>query len=106
MERVGGKNTKTATAKHSAAGPNPKWMRKKEKRKRNADGPDPEEDTGEFRSNYSKPLSHPCRRQADGAKPATWVATLAPSQAGANNRTSDIGHIKACFQDAEALQNY
>ena len=28
------KNTKTATAKQGAAGPNPRWMRKKEKRKR------------------------------------------------------------------------
>ena len=81
----GWENTKTATAKQSAAGPNPRWMRKKEKRKRSAEGPEPEKNTGDFRSNYSKPASHPYRRQADGAKPATWAATLDPSQAGAMN---------------------
>ena len=81
---VGWENTKTATAKQGAAGPHPRSMRKKERRKRSADRPDPEKNTGDFRSNYSKPLSHPCRRQADGAAPATWAATLAPSQAGAN----------------------
>ena len=80
----GWENTKTATAKQGAAGPNPRWMRKKEKRKRSADGPDPEKDIGDFRPNYRKPHSYPCRRQGNGAKPATWAATLAPSQAGAN----------------------
>ena len=32
---------------------------------------DPEKDTGDFRSNSSKPLWRPCHRQGDGAKPAT-----------------------------------
>ena len=80
MERV---RSKTANEKQSTASPNPKKMRKKEKRKRSANKPDPEKNTGDFRSNYSKLLSHPCRRQADGAKTATWAATLAPSQAEA-----------------------
>ncbi len=56
-------------------------MRNKEKRKRCVDGPDPEKNIGDFHLNDRKPHSYLCRRQGNFTKPATWAATLAPSQA-------------------------
>lgn len=79
---------KIATTKQGATGPNPRWMKKKEKRKKSADKLDPEKNTGDLRSNYSKPLLHLCYRKANGAASITWAATLALSQAGAKRKYS------------------
>ena len=81
MERVGGKKRKTATAKQSAAGPNPRWMRKKEKRKRRADGPDKRSPGCSART----AASHSRTPATINPTPVTWEATLAPSQARATS---------------------
>lgn len=69
-------NTKPVNAKHTRR---PNYRIVEEERERNEVGltlkMTPE--------TYGKPHSHPCRRQANGAKPSTWATTLAPNQAGA-----------------------
>lgn len=79
MAQTKPKNMKIATTKQGATGPNLRWIKKKEKKKKIANKFDPEKNTGDLRFNYSKRLLHLCYRKANGAASITWAATLALS---------------------------